>query len=169
MGIEEERFIASLGPSPEMAQSAAEWYREGVTFPEIRTRLRNAGVQCDDIDSMIGEVASSEIGRLLLINVSHERIIDTLVKRGLEPHQAEDVIAQVEAIHGKKRAKIGFLPRSKNWKARETIGIVLLVLGPIIWIGNKSGIFPTIPLLGFCMIAGGAMLLGVNIFRDLRK
>ncbi len=52
--------------------------------------------------------------------------------------------------------------KSHKQQAVVVLGAVLIVLGLVLWIGNKTGFLPSIPLLGFLTFGLGGMIMAAG-------
>lgn len=142
----------------------------GATPAEIRERLIEAGVGLHNADRLTERLAHAQLkeklrtqaATLLACGIAPDQLLPMLMEKGFPQQMAAEQVANLvtEQIADDKQARES---PSRQWRM---MGGILLVVGLVLFIGNRSGLFPTFPFSGGLTMFVGAIALLMGWFND---
>lgn len=148
--------LPQWGPSSDQYAMAREWLGQELNFPEIRSRLLAQKTKPEFVEQVVIEVAAELVKPLVIGGVNPKVIQARLTARGMTREEVERVQEFVLAKHGRQLGSLGIYVGP-----RYAVGAVVITVGSVLWIGNSTGLFPTVPGLGFVTILAGMLIFGL--------
>jgi hypothetical protein len=149
------------GPSP-CAQAdyeeAALLMSQGQPPEAVRQRLIGKGLDPQAatavVNDLILKALYAQADFLLKLGNSPEEARRKLVEAGVSEQVASAVVANAPSYARKARGHSG-----AGNALHLLLGVLIFMLGIGLWIGNRTGLFPTFPFAGFIVMAIGSVVL----------
>jgi hypothetical protein len=145
---------------------AVDLLNRGESPKAVHGQLVERGLAPEDAAELLHELYIQAIyaGAVALLNQGHsaDLVKQKLVERGLEQATAASVVNEILVQHCAAQFK-GVLRRQEEMAGRvmlRILGGLVFVIGIGLYIGNRTGIFPTFPYAGFIAMGIGGLIWG---------
>jgi hypothetical protein len=156
--------LSSLGPGPAHYDLARTMAGEGAAFSQIAQRLRADGLRPDFVWRVVCEVAGEFVRCRVIAGVPDAQIRHALMLRGLSEDESQHVIETAREKHYRGQRLAGFAVGKS-----AAVGVTLITIGTILWLGNNTGLFPTVSGAGMTLIIAGILVAGINFRKKPRR
>jgi hypothetical protein len=133
----------------------------GASPEEVRGKLIERGLDQATAVALVHKLLTraiyAEAAAMLNAGASPTQAEQRLVDKGLEPQGAKAVIADLLA-HAQVRAR----QAGGGSLGLQFLGGLIFVVGIGLFLGNKTGLFPTFPFAGFIVMGVGGAIVGVG-------
>ena len=147
------------GPTPGQYDLARTLLDQGSSFREVRLRLAREGLPEAFVDRIVRDLAGERLLPLLIAGAPRERVLAPLLARGLGEEEAAAICRAVLDEHQKRLRSVDV--KGGRW---YLAGLALVLAGAVVAVGNITGIFPTVPVLGRGLVALGVVVGGGRYF-----
>jgi hypothetical protein len=144
-----------MAPSDEDFAFASDLCRDGVCLTEIHEKLVQRGVRQEFAREIVAHLTADHAAKLFIRGLSASQVVERLMHQGLSWKEAEAVTKKIKQG---RSAKVG----SRIGLVLFGIGCLLIMVGVVVEIGERSELFPTIPFAGKGLIALGVLIVGLG-------